>query len=62
MKRVKPAPLPPYRHTHYSVGDGSPAMLLWQSHQGTIGVFMNEDGHTWSDRMDLWTTEPVVTE
>lgn len=47
-------PQKPYQHTHVSVEDGSPAMVIRQS-DGTI-TLMNEDGHVWTDPAVDWET------
>lgn len=47
-----------YEATHFSTGDGSPAMMLaeWEN----LIVLVNEDGFAWSDEVDRW--EPIDAE
>lgn len=39
-----------YHHTHVSVHDGSPAMMIW----GVPFTLMNEDGYTWQPEPEDW--------
>ena len=41
-----------YYHSHTSVIDGSPAMVL--AHNWTTIWLQNEDGFVWSDPIDQW--------
>lgn len=41
-----------YEHTHTSKSDGSPAMLLGEG--DGVGLFVNENGDQWEDRLDEW--------
>lgn len=41
-----------YYHSHTSVNDGSPAMVL--SHTWTEITLQNEDGHVWTDPIEQW--------
>lgn len=41
-----------YYHSHVSVNDDSPAMVL--AHNHTTIWLQNEDGHVWSDPIDQW--------
>lgn len=41
-----------YYHSHTSVNDGSPAMVL--AHTWTTIWLQNEDGHVWSDPIGQW--------
>lgn len=41
-----------YYHSHTSVNDGSPAMVL--STTWTKITLQNEDGHVWTDPTDQW--------
>jgi hypothetical protein len=50
-----------YRHTHNSVIDGSPAMLIDVDPNGDI-VLTNEDGYEWSDDPTLWRAEENWTQ
>jgi hypothetical protein len=50
-----------YRHTHYSVRDGSPAMLVAVVTNGDI-ILTNEDGYEWSDDPTLWRSENQWTQ
>lgn len=53
-----------YKHTHESVEDGSPAMLVRQD--DTTITLINEDGTTWTDPLSQWraisTTWPTTDE
>lgn len=44
-----------YRHTHESVHDYSPAMVVSQT--DTHITLVNEDGFEWTDHRDDW--EPI---
>lgn len=41
-----------YKHTHASVRDGSPAMLVSQT--GDSITLVNEDGFEWTDPLTNW--------
>lgn len=41
-----------YYHSHTSVNDGSPAMVL--SYTWTEITLQNEDGHVWTDPIENW--------
>lgn len=41
-----------YYHSHVSVNDGSPAMVL--AHNHTTIWLQNEDGYCWSDPIEQW--------
>lgn len=41
-----------YYHSHTSVGDGSPAMVLSQT--WTEITLQNEDGYVWTDPIEQW--------
>lgn len=42
-----------YRHTHYSVRDGSPAMLVDYTREHNL-VLENEDGYRWVGTTNEW--------
>lgn len=44
-----------YRHTHVSIHDQSPAMLVYEA-AGTVRL-VNEDGFEWEDPANQW--EPI---
>lgn len=44
--------LRPYYHSHASVNDDSPAMVVSHTHE-TI-TLVNEDGFVWTDPIDQW--------
>lgn len=46
-----------YKDTHYSVNDGSTAMLVSET-EDTI-TLVNEDGHQWTTSKAYWVTEEV---
>lgn len=46
MKRLN------YKHTHVSVEDGSPAMVI--AERGDRITLVNEDGYWWTDPADKW--------
>lgn len=47
-----------YDHTHESVRDGSPAMIVSQTAE-TI-TLVNEDGFQWTDPLENW--RPIATD
>ena len=50
-----------YRHTHVSVNDGSPAMLV--ENRGMRLLLTNEDGYEWEDHAYNWEPieQPIVS-
>lgn len=47
-----------YEHTHESVDDGSPAMLVSQT---TVTItLVNEEGHQWTDPLAEWRPIPKI--
>lgn len=48
-----------YKHTHESIRDGSPAMLVTTFNDGDLLLLTNEDGYEWRD--PAWRWAPVGT-